>query len=157
MTSKFAQLCTYLASKTMTLKIRDDQFSTETDGGRIEPGGQNETEAGFHLMDFFYTGTLYFERLPEGSLPLLLVLITSWLSDNDDGRARRGLEWPRVDFIDLGSRLLDVLVEIDFVDMFFAAEDEAGEIEIGDNTYSIDGYELAVAERGEVNGGPTDA
>jgi hypothetical protein len=157
MKSKLSQLSTYLTGKLDLLGIRLEQLETDVADGTVEPGGLSETETGIHLADFAYEGTLLIERLPADSLGMLLLLIVAWLCANDPDRSGRNLPWPSVETIALGSGLLDAVVEIRFVDEFFGSLSEDGPIEMGGLRYAPDGYELRVAESGNVAGAPTEA
>ncbi len=153
MKSLATQLSDHLAAHLDVLRIRDNQYAIDIEGGRIEPGALNVTTQGFHAADYHYTAVLTIERLPAASLQLLLLLVLLWLTEHDTLRDRYRLPWPSVDVMDAGDHMQDVVLEIAMVDPFYLGEDPAGPLEIDGTRYAVDAFELVAATGGDVQGG----
>jgi len=154
MTSLISQLAAHITANLAALRIRGEQWAVDIDGGRIEPGGQNVTVEGYHAADYHYTAVLTFERLPEGSVQLLLLLVITWLTENDQRRTQYNLPWPLVDVENEGDHTAQVTIEVEFVDRFYLGADPTGPIVIGGVHYRVDAFELFAAEGGTVQGAP---
>ncbi|MEI8244361.1 MAG: phage tail protein [Lentisphaerota bacterium] len=167
--NRFQELCVFLKKQKSSLKFQDDQFDAEIENMTVESGGHNETVNGVHLCNFRYQGVVYIERLPEASFPMLAIYIKSWLDNNDDLRSKYKLKSPLIDVVSLGSKLIDAMATIDFVDEVYLVKanvtppDDGSPAIPGENQvemfgaiYEVGEYALSIAEIGDVNGGSTD-
>lgn len=152
MTSLVSQLMAHLDTRLDALRIRREQLGVDIEGGRIEPGGAGPTEQGIHAADYHYTAVLAVERLPAGSVQLLMLLVILWLAAHDPARHRYALPWPAVDIMDVGNGLCDLVMEIAFVDPFYIGADPDGPLVIDGVAYSVDAWQLDIAESGNVEG-----
>ena len=156
--NRFDELQKYLKARLPQLGILPEQFDTVVDKLTLGEGGHHETAEGYHFCNLRYTGLIYLERLPAAQLPLLALLVRSWIDEHDDTRSRARLPDPELDVAPLdGDSLVDVVVTLEFVDPVFlapAADDAVDAVDWNGKRYSVAEYTVAVAERGTVNNAP---
>ncbi|WP_176013064.1 phage tail protein [Victivallis sp. Marseille-Q1083] len=159
--NRFDELRKYLKTKLTLLGIRPEQFDAWIDKLALPEGGHNETEDGYHLCNFRYTGRIYIERLPEAQLSLLALYVRSWLDDNDDTRGAYKLPDPEAEIIPLDDdTLIDVLLPVEFVDPVYlapAGDDDPEALDWCGRKWSVAEYLVDYAERGTVNQAPTES
>lgn len=153
--NRFLELCKHLKDSNTQLGFKDEQFEMDSSNMRIEDGGHNETVDGYHFANLAYSGTIYIERFPEKNFAFIAVLIKAWLDGNDRIREDFNLPPARIETIDLGDGLLDLLIQIDFIDEVFLTPDETGFIQWCGKSYSVVEYPVNWADDGTVHEAPT--
>lgn len=159
MNSIFGQLCDYLASKFDRLETQRQDVESHIVDGSIQ-NGSGSARGGVHLANFHYTGILLIDGLKAEKLPLLIVLVKSWLDANDPIRFKKRLGYPELDAVSVDEmgRRKNVQMSCDFIDQLKLVEaDEAtGDIYMDDAWYKIDEPVINVAENLEVTGTPNE-
>jgi hypothetical protein len=155
MNSVFGNLCDYLASKFDRLETKRQDVESHIVDGSVQ-NGSGSARGGVHLANFNYTGILLIDGLKAEKLPLLIVLVKSWLDANDPLRHKMRLGNPELDAVSVDEmgRRKNVQMSCDFVDQLKLVEaDEAtGDVYIDDIWYKIDEPVINTAENLTVNG-----
>lgn len=155
--SRFRELTEHLKKKAELYGIPAENCDSETADILLESGGHGETEVGWHIATLRYRGVLLIERLTEATAVRLALHARTWLDDYDDTRSRFRLGDPTVSLIPLdASGLVDFVLSADFADPVLASENPEGEFEWDGRRFDLGGYQLGVAERGDVRGARTD-
>ena len=153
--NRFLEICNHLKTKKHTLGFRLEQFESEVDTIAIEHGGMKETVSGWHFANFKYRGVIYIERLPADNVATVALSVRAWLDDNDDLRDKYSLGVPKMEVLKLDNdRLVDVIINTDFVDEIYLTETEDGPITWRGQEFDIAPYPVDYAETSEVNDAP---
>lgn len=159
--NRYSELRAYIENRLPQLGLLQEQIDGDIDEISLAEGGHNETESGYHLCTFRYTGRIYIERLSAVQLPLLLLYVRSWLDEYDDTRGKYNLSDPAVDVIPLDpEKMIDVMVKTEFADeVFLSPVEHAGNetLEWDGRHFDVSPYVVDYAERGVVNDAPTEA
>lgn len=160
--ARFRELAEHLKTKGKLLNIRPENYQTDIVQFMLCPGGHNITPQGLYLANFRYRASLYVERIAMPAAITLMIHARAWLDDNDDTRDKYKLADPEISIIELDDGdLVDLLLTGEFIDPVYLAPAPEGTpdaeiIEWNGRRYTVAEYDLWIAERGEVNGGPTD-
>lgn len=110
-------------------------------------------EHGLYMGDMRYRAIIVMERF-AGNPSRLMALLGAWLVSHDPDRHLDALAAPTFDIEQLDADLADVEMTIDFLEPQYLAQDNAGEIEAFDTTWSAVPFDLWVAEQGAVSHAP---
>ena len=148
--SKLSELTHFFKSKFTDLGIKTEQFDAVMDKGKIEDAGGKETCLGIHVLDYSYTAIFMFEHMSAKHAGLLMVLVKTWLDNNDPDRYDMDLALPEIDIDtidnDVEPQPCDVVLAVEFKDPVFIVQDENGVIEWYGKKYSFGDYDLMTAE-----------
>lgn len=160
--ARFRELAEHLKNKGRMLNIPAENFKEDILQIVLCPGGHNITVQGLYLANFRYRASLYIERLNLETAVMLMLHARAWLDDYDDTRGQFLLEDPEISIMKLeNEEVVDLLLTGDFIDPVYlspANKDilETEIIEWNGGRYTLSEYDLWIAERGKVNGAPTD-
>lgn len=153
---RFQELTEFLKRKMLPLGVPAENFQQETGSLTLACGGHNETESGWHLADLRYRAVLRIDGVPQSAVMLFLVHCRAWLDENDDTRGFYHLAEPQIDLQPASPDGITLRLSCEFVDPVYITESENGEIGWNGRNYTLDDYDLKIAELGEVNGGFTN-
>lgn len=129
---KMTALAEFLKSKNI---FAPENFDYWMENGRVDYSGAKNGK-GITVCYFEYDAVFSVERY-AGSADLFLVLIATWLMQNDDNREKLELESPTVDVSQLDDNSVDVEVTCRFSEPITLMPDDNGEIDFNSKRWSI--------------------
>ncbi|MEN9360638.1 MAG: hypothetical protein RL095_2173 [Verrucomicrobiota bacterium] len=138
------------------IDIEVESGSASSAGGLDVEGldAQGKPATGIAFLNFRYTASLYIDTLPSRSVPLLLLLVQTQIT-KDENRERLALQDPKFLFQKESEDHTGVVITAEFNDTFHLKEDPDGLLELGGKRYSPGDYALFIAEHGTVEHGRT--
>lgn len=156
--NSLAALVEHLLAHADKLGVDKINIDAEVESGSTNSAGGLDVEgldaagnpaAGIAFLAFRYTSSVYVDTLPSRSVPLLLLLVQSQLSQ-DETRERLKLQEPKYIFQKETETHTGVVLTAEFNDVFHLKEDPAGLLSLGGKSYSLGDYDLFIAESGQV-------
>lgn len=122
-----------------------DRFVSQVTDAELEVIS-SEQEEGLLVCTINYTANYSCERLPSDfDARYIAILVSTFLSDNDNNRQDRELESPEIQIDDIGDGVVSITISIDFSEDVFMYEDERGPIDLDDKKYSLGKKEIVPA------------
>ena len=156
MSIKHQNLTKYLKNKLSLLNLKNDNFESSMEKMTVVNTGAYQRDNSLVLCQTKTDCVYWFENINGTYLPLLTALITAWLYKNDLCNNSDDNAQISIDVIELEdnstNKLMDLIINLTFVDEILIQENESGPIELNGVNYDEGTAIVDVAEAGTVNG-----